>query len=184
MQRSILIVILTSTLVVGGCAGAEPARSDIERPGAVMDGNEGAVFLLDRGASQGEVVVAAEPDAVWRALFEGYEALGIEIAHVESGQRVLGNRNFVVRRNIAGERASLFFDCGLLTSGAPAADVFRIRVDMLSRIAPADEGTRLTTTVAATGRDATGRSGSSVRCESTGRLEARLGRAVAAALAP
>lgn len=118
-------------------------------------------------------VVQAPRDAVWAALPAVYEELGLEVKAVNPGRWEIGNRDQRLSRRLADRQLSDFLDCGTNPIGAPAADVYGVRLDLLTRIADAGGSTTVQTrmTGVATPR---GGGGSPARCNSTGRLEAEI----------
>ena len=154
----------------GGGEGGREVVADVSRPGSVTTME---MILVEDEAGR-SAVLDADREAVWDALYAAYQGLGIEVRHADTSTGVMGNRDLELRRRLGGERLSRYFDCGDLVSGGAAADRFVVNVEVLSRITPSGEGTRVATSLAATGRDPGGTSRDEVRCTSRGTLEAEI----------
>jgi hypothetical protein len=119
----------------------------------------------------GESSVPAGLTAVWGVLPGVFERLEIEVSRVDAANGIMGTEGYRARR-VAGERMSLWLDCGRGPVQA-VADEYQVTLLLMVQILAAAEGTVVRTTVDAyaRGRDS---SGSSVHCISSGRLERRI----------
>ena len=169
--RRILLPFLAVPLLLAACAPAERIGRDPSRPAEVLSG--GAV-LMDDAPERADALIPASPETVWRVLADAYAAVGIEVAHRDEVDRIMGNRQLQIRRTLGDVRASEYFECGHTVSGAAAADSYRIRATVTTQVLAVEGGTRLVTAVGATGRALQGTSSGEVRCGSTGRLEDRI----------
>ncbi len=120
--------------------------------------------------SRGTVMVDATPANTWKALTAAYDSLGIPLSNTGQGDGVLGNLGFKVRRKLKDAPLSRYLDCGT-TQVAPNAESYEITLSIASQVQGVAGGTRVVTTVEASGRPIAF-AGSQVSCVSTGRLEA------------
>jgi hypothetical protein len=167
-----------------GCASAP----DADRTSTVPSGAEAVTAFGDavieryvdaRGTHHR---LAADVDAVWTAVREAYAELEIPVGTFDAGNRRIGNASFGVRRSLAGEPLSRFFDCGARVVGGTMANTHRLEVDMMTRVVAEGEGSRLETQLRAVAYPV----GTSTRpsdCVSRGALEDRLAEAVTRRLA-
>ena len=170
-MRRIIPTLLAVLLLVAGCASSERIGRDPHRTTTVL---RGGAIMMDDAAESATAVIPASSEAVWKALFDAYEAVGIQVEHADVQDRIMGNRQFTIRRRLGDERASEYFDCGQTLSGMPAADSYRIEATVTTQVVPVEEGTQLVTAVGARGRALQGTSSGEVRCATTGRLEEQL----------
>lgn len=113
--------------------------------------------------------VNAIVEEVWSLVPDAYVDLGIPIAGVNPEARLLGNTDFRTRSEIADTRISKFLNCGRTMTG-DIADQHDILLRVLTQVQDADGKSVVATVVDATARPR-GRSGNTVQCSSTGRLE-------------
>jgi hypothetical protein len=112
-------------------------------------------------------------DKAWAAYPAVFGELGIAPGVVDQKQHVFGNAGFKMRSSLGGQRLSRYFECGA-TAGMANADTYDMIIRVVSQVVPADAGlASLRTQVEASAHSA-GDSGPSVRCVSTGALEARI----------
>lgn len=117
----------------------------------------------------------APPDRVWNALQRTYDELGIEVKLLDRQAGTLGNRDFSIVRQLAGESLSGYLNCGTDAQLGPLANSYRIQLSVLSTIRPVGESTEVETRVTGQGQKI-GQSSATVHCSSTGRLESRIAR--------
>ena len=167
---------LSITLAISAAACARPMPPD---PAAVPPER---VLVADADGtnirsinSSGPVAaqVVAGPHAAYRALVAVYEELGIKPEVADDASLRITTTNVSFRRLIAGERASVYFDCGQTLTGARADDG-RLTVSMASQATPAPSGSTVATTITAVVRTNDGTSTGTTNCISTGRLESRI----------
>lgn len=175
MRTMVLVVIAVS---LGGCTPREPAAlrtpptTGAERTIVQGPGYSGVV---ERETSDPAVValeVAAEPDALWRALPAAFEGVGLKGAGViDAGTRLFGYPEAVIPGRLAEGRLSAFLDCGYNMGGANA-DTYRVTGTILALVRPAE---RSGASIVELRIDAAGKprstSGAMVTCRSNGRLE-------------
>ena len=135
---------------------------------------EGTVSNIKPDVERVGFTVAASPEAVWPALVQVYENLGIEIAGMDPNARAVNNPDMRITRRLGGQRLSRYLDCGSGTIGG-FADHFRIQMSILSQVEALPEGqSRVHTTIEAVGNNPEGTSNTRVPCSSTHQLELRI----------
>lgn len=180
MRRAFLAA-LPALLALSACAPRPGVDRDPRAPTEVL---RGGAILMDNAPESADALLAAPVDRVWAALFDAYEALGIEITHLDARRHVLGNQQVEIRRQLADVPASEYFDCGRTVTGMPAADRYRIRASITTQaMAAGRDSTLLVTSVGAVGRAMAGTSTGEVRCATRGGLEIRIAQLVAYAIA-
>lgn len=163
-----LLLFLAGCAATGGdTAVTPPTRSTVTASAtdavAVYQDNRTAIATLD-----------ATPERVWSVLPAVYEQLGIPVTTLLPQERTLGNKQASVVRRLAGERPSVFLDCGVDGLGLPFADRYRITLSAMSTVEPGATGTsELQTRLNATAVQQ-GASGDPVLCNTTGRLEKQI----------
>ncbi len=121
-----------------------------------------------------ETVLDLTPEAAYTALPLAFGFLGIEVRTHQDSERMMGNTNFIARRQLKGERLSSYVDCGRGATLQNNADNYEVRFSVLSQIVPADEGkVAVRTRVDATARSLATTS-NRITCTSTGELERRI----------
>jgi hypothetical protein len=112
-------------------------------------------------------------DKAWAAIPAVFGELGIEPGVVDAKQHVFGNAGEKFRGRLGQKRLSHYFDCGSM-AGISNADNYDVVVRVISQVVPTAGGlSMLRTQVEGTAR-ATAVSSTTVRCASTGQLEARI----------
>jgi hypothetical protein len=140
---------------------------------------EGTVTRIQPDVDRVSNEIPAPPDAVFEALAQVYDELGIEIAGMDPNARALNNPNLKVSRRLGGERLSNYLSCGSGLTGA-FADRFPVQMNILSSVSPlADGGSMINTTIQAFGVNPEGTSNTRVPCGSTYQLEYRIAAMVA-----
>ena len=181
-------------LALGACASAGTGGPDASPPppqtttiSGATTGQEGSLgsgtFTVSttRDAGVSRMELAATPERVFTALRAAYPAIGIEVGTVDSEQRVVGNRRLEVSRRLGSSPVSRYLRCGETAFGSPAADQHRVRIHMVSTVAPAGQGSSVVTQLQATATP-TGQN-NQIACSSTGVLEDALTKAVQLRLA-
>lgn len=135
----------------------------------------GGSIELRTSASVSKDIVKVEGSAseVWSRLVAAYDSLGIPVSISNQPQGLLGNDGFKLRRRLKNVPLTRYLDCGN-TQGGPSAETYEILLSVKTQLLPADGGFTATTLVDASGRPVA-LSGGYVKCESTGRLETRIG---------
>ncbi|MBW3654950.1 MAG: hypothetical protein KY444_02510 [Gemmatimonadetes bacterium] len=120
------------------------------------------------------------PAALWPALPQAYAALGLAIAHLDTTTMVVGNPGFAARRELAGQRLSMWLDCGNTATGVPITDRYAVTVQIFTQLAPSASGTDVRSVLTGRALNPT-TNDPPVDCMSTGRLEKRIVAALLAA---
>ncbi len=172
MKRN--LAVLAVALAAGCASGSPSADQGPDMPARVTTSTTGADVLLDDQRHAVGRDFAVPGSELFKAAVAAYEELGIEITELETNRRV-GNRRFMARRQLAGERLTKYVRCGTDVTGRPIADTGVTMLDVVSEIVTiADFDSRLETTVAASARKAGGTSTDPVLCTSRGGLEERI----------
>jgi hypothetical protein len=156
--------------------------SDAQGPGArvTLPGYETPI-LLDTLAIVTRV--SGSRDAIFAALSQVFADLDIRVEEKDHGAGLLRNLGVEKIRRLGKTPLSRYFDCGRGFSGANA-DIYRITIALSAWVEPpAGEAERLHIAVVGSGRDPAGSATGSVKCNSTGRLEAFIAEGVRAKVA-
>lgn len=113
--------------------------------------------------------VNAIVEEVWNLLPEAYVQVGVPIAGVNPGARLLGNTNFRAQGNLGDMRLSDLVTCGRTMTGE-IAEQYDLVFSVLTQIQEEDGKSLVSTVVDASARPR-GVSGNAVTCSSTGELE-------------
>ncbi|HEX2717783.1 MAG TPA: hypothetical protein VHM67_08870 [Gemmatimonadaceae bacterium] len=176
MQRlSAFIVLALAALVACARPVPNPAPASGER--IVASDQNGASIRSTNTAGPISIEVQATPVAAYRALVSVYTQLGFAPETMDEASLRVAKTNLVVRRLLAGQRASAYFDCGQTLTGA-RADEGRLTVDIASQATSTGSGAVVATVVSAVVRSNDGAASSPTSCISTGLLEARIHDAV------
>ena len=176
MRTSILGLIL-----VCGCASTSRPATNTSSNDRILGVNNQTGEVLHTQASVGPVATSihAPFGAVWSALPDVYNSLGIELTVIDPPSGTIGNRSFVRSRTLGGKRLSAYFDCGSNMTGM-RADEGRMMVSAISRATAGTDGqTSLATTVSSSVQTNEGASAQTIPCASTGVLEETIRSAVA-----
>jgi len=119
-------------------------------------------------------VLEAPMGEVFAAVRAVYTQLKIPREIADSTNGLLGTLRLRSTYTVAGERLSVYFNCGMGMTGANA-DSWRLSIALVTFLQPAGEGkTRLGTGAAAQAQDMGGASKDPLPCGSTGLLETRV----------
>jgi hypothetical protein len=166
-------ITFTSLLLLAGCASA--ATSDpADSPARVITAGE----TLDvRVAGNDEAAlrqIDATAEEAWRVLPQVFEALEIPVSHIDTRNRIIGNREHRAQRTLGGEQLERFLSCGSTMTG-PVTSSHRVMLSVVAQVLPAENGlARLRTLVEGVAHSRQGVSGAPISCASSGRLEARI----------
>lgn len=161
---------LICTLALSGCAAAPSINPVVAAPPRIVESGGTTEVYIDPDTRSVGGVVAGTRDAVWKALIQSYQEIGIPVTSIDEVNGILGNRVFDVSRRLNGKSLSTYLGCGSNLSGE-IANNGRVRIDLLSQLRPVEGGTRVETRVIATARSNEGTSTNATTCNSTGRLE-------------
>jgi hypothetical protein len=123
-----------------------------------------------------EVEVLASADDVFRVLGEAYTDFGMTIGTIDPPNRTTGNANFSARGKLGRTDLSTYLDCGQTGLRGPAANVFPVRMSVLTMVIPDGDKSRVRTLVS--GAYVAAETSGTVACTSTGELEGAIARAV------
>lgn len=164
-----LALILVAACASGGSGGQSPVTpASVSSSGGTYD-----VRLTSNDEASVQAIRGTPADA-WAALPRVFEALDIPVTHVESSQRLMGNRDFSARRQLGGQGLERYLNCGSTISG-PLTSNHSIKLTLLVQVLEGTGGNaQLSTRVEGRAQSRQGVSGSVIPCGSTGRLEARV----------
>jgi hypothetical protein len=174
-----LVLLLTgacATTTAGGSGATTAERTDNRVTMSTPDGTVVDVQTHTTLETRSVHVPVAPPE-LWRAIALAYADLGIPLAAFDSTQMYIGNPGLAITNGrLQRERMSRYLNCGSDAMLGPLADRYDVRLNVVSRVRPAQGGSMLETQVSG---DASQRgvSGISVNCASTGVLEERLANA-------
>lgn len=176
MRTSILAFIL-----VCGCASTSRPATENPSHDRILGVDNQSGEVLHTQSSTGPVAssIHAPFSAVWSALTDTYNSLGIELTVIDPPSGTIGNRSFTRSRTLSGKRLSAYFDCGSSMTGM-RADEGRIMVSAVSKATAGTDGqTSLATTVSGAVQTNEGASAQIIPCASTGVLEETIRNTVA-----
>ncbi len=153
----------------GGSVGStRPMTQDISTGGV------GGTDRLTVGSSAGPNTNTLEyaADRVWKVLPAVFDSIGVPVTHLDAASKSIGNDGFKTRQRLGKARMSLYFDCGTTQIG-PNADSYDMFITLLIQVQPSGTGSRLVTSLEASSRPITFSQAYS-RCDSRGKLEARI----------
>lgn len=175
------------SLLLAACAsnegpGASPSPSSLP---AVAEARGTEYYYRLTGDDAASVVEFDAPvEKVWDVMLAAYQSAGVEVGTLDSRTRTVGNRALTITRRLGQTSITEYVRCAQSGSGVMSVTTYRVQLSVLSTLKPgANGGTRMETTLSATGTPAEGASRSSAPCPSTGRLEQKLAEAVKGALA-
>jgi hypothetical protein len=177
MRTLTLLASAGAIVAIGGCASSSGSATTSE-------GLQRTILTDDRTyqttvAPNSRFNLAAPPERVWAVLADVYSDFKVEVKTLDRATWRMGNPNIIVMRQFAGEAMSAWVSCGDGFTG-PRANNERIYLSILSTIHPNPKGgSDLEVGVSAGAQKVDGTSADRTACGSTGRLEARIHRAVA-----
>jgi hypothetical protein len=183
---------LALAALAGACApaanaGPTPVAEDVaEARREVLRGGTGGVYEYHPDANRARVIDLSTPiDSLWPRLMAAYDRLGLPLGEVDTGARTLGTSSVRVVGRLGGTPLSEYLDCGPGPLGSRAADSYAVTLRAVTELHPVDSanvsrGTTVRTLLEAKAK-ANSTQGDPVTCVSTGRLETRVVRLMAAA---
>jgi len=165
------------TLAAIACASAPPAGTPPTSDRVLATSDQGVFRDYDQG-SHNLVHIAASPDSVFSLLHAVYGELGVEVKLLNRETGEIGNRAFTKYYRLGGVELHKYVGCGTTMTG-PGADSYRVQMSLVSYVARDGTGSTVQTQLSARADDP-GSSKGWLSCLSTGALEERVNRTVAA----
>lgn len=179
-------LLLLSPLVLAACSsgGAGHTRVTSTVPVTTQVISGAGEYRVDGSVESREItqIVNVTPAQAWSALPEVYRELGLNGEVLDDEARFFGTRGQTASRRLGGVRLATYVDCGGGSGGLPIANTYRVHLSVGTRVEPVGERAQLRSAVLAQASPQTV-SGPSVRCSTTGHLEARIAELLAAAVA-
>lgn len=174
-------------LLLAACASNEPPSSlpsTPSLPAVAETTSSGYYYRVDSDGGASVAEFDAPVEQVWSALMHAYGAAGIEIGSLDTKTRTMGNRAITTTRRLGQTSVTEYVRCAQGGSGIMNSTTYRVQMSVLSALRPTPNGgTRLETSLSATGTPVEGASRTATPCPSTGRLEQKLAESVRGALA-
>lgn len=179
MYRFVVLLSSITALALAGCASSSIDPSGAAERSVQIAGSGGGSSRLSYFDDRNRKVstVSMLPAVAWGRLASIYPALSIPVTTIDSSTHALGAVRASLMGRIGKHPMSYAIDCGQSAYGTPRSNSYHIALTALTQVAPAPEGSRITTVVSAFAQDPN-QSSTSVQCSSTGALE----RDIAAAL--
>ena len=168
--------IVIAALAIAGCASAPSATA---RRSVLVDDDRHVFRSNDNGV---KISFKSPRDSVWRALVGAYTDVELLPELADTSTWVVARMKIPMRRVYNGVRTSALFSCGETATGMPNADNGQIVASARSQITATGPETKVSTLVDAYVIPDGGSSSNALHCGSTGEIEARIHRAVAARL--
>ena len=186
-----------ATVSAGACStivnGTSPERAPDARAAQVeeqriqVDGPSDDILLRfsQSRAPAVETRVNAPVDRAYAALGGAFFEVGLPPTRSDSARRTVGAVNLPAAGLIETGTLARYVSCGSGSLAEGPLGEYRVRLTLLSRVTEEGSGSVVSTQLFAVGQPPSGTSGNrgDVRCQSSGRLEGALGRAVQKALA-
>jgi len=183
MTRTLTFAALLATLAACASAGnpdpgAEPAERVTTMVTTTSASGQTTTTPVTTYTDPGmrSVEIQGTPDNVFRVLPAAYKALGMEVVTSDPPNRTAGNTQIRARRNLGSQSLSYYLDCGTSGLSGPAADIYPVRLSVVSTVTPTGSTSRLRTVVRAA--YATAEQSGTTPCNTTGALESAIARAV------
>ncbi len=129
------------------------------------------------------VMVAAPRDSAWKALSEVLKSLDIPTSYSDAAAGEIGTVKAKIMRRLGKEPLSSYLRCGEGLTG-PNADSYVVYLSLAGFVKPAADGqTAIATLLTAQAIDLPNGRNDVMDCTTTGRLEAKIGKAVQIRLA-
>lgn len=171
--------IAAASLVSLAAAGCASTPSATEEHRSVIDVDRDIYRQTDQGVP---ILFGAPRDQVWKALVAAYSDIGLLPDAADTSLWAVSRSKIIMRGSYKGSRTSALFSCGETATGSSQADVGQVIANIRSQVTNAGSSTRVSTLVDAWVVPDGGTSSNALHCGSTGMLEAKLHKAVAARL--
>ena len=176
---AIMAGLLSAACASGGSGGSGAAPGGATTPNQIDParvevGHLGSDVEIVRETYSTRSTLTGEMEALWGALPEVYEILGIPVEYSDPSARRMGNERLSVRR-IEGQRLSRFVDCGSGITARPNADAYAVTLQVVTELRPGPGPGQTTVESWLTGSARpVETSGGTVGCTSKGTLEVRI----------
>jgi hypothetical protein len=181
--KRISLVAVTAVLCACSSGGANTHAATTEAPDLrsssqltqIQTPGGGGMITIDweHQHTYEETKLLVGPDKAWSQFPTVFGELGIPTGLVDQQQHVFGNYGVKVRGSLGRQRLSKYLECGS-TAGMSNADTYDVVIRVVSQVVPADAGLASLRTQVEGSAHSSGDTGPSVRCVSTGALEARI----------
>ena len=172
MRRLLFLTVLLAACGTAG-AGRTTVTSSVPVTTDISTGAGGYHVAASAESRETTHVVALSPANAWSGLPAVYAQLGLEGGVLDADTRFYGTRRQAASGRLAGVRLAEYVDCGTGNGGLPVANTYRVHLSVGTRVEEVGERAQLRSAVIAEASPQTV-SGPSVRCTTTGRLEARI----------
>lgn len=163
------VVVSAALCSLAWCAA--PLEAQTINATVVLAGFRGVVRMDTIGTA---VPVRGSPGAVFTALRNALDSLGVAATVRDSAAGVVGNLELKLTRRFANKAMSTWVDCGIGHTG-PTANAYRVNMAIMAGVATAkDGGSNVRIAVAAGAQAFSGPLGDPIACESTGAIERRV----------
>jgi hypothetical protein len=180
MRRLLPIALFLAACAPSAGSTLSPAP---QAPARVEETGSGYDIRLSHDNAPVGATFAVPVDRLWPIALQAYTSLGLRADATDAAGHQVQTRSMVVRRRLAGEPLSAYFDCGTELAGS-IADFWRLRIDAAMAVTPVTaDSARVATMVRVTATPVEGTSTTVTECSSRGRLEGKLASAIRAALA-
>lgn len=175
------IMLVAATFVTAACVSGAPGdRASTQQTVSIgsADNSVNERVLLTRDHYVGEAEIAGSREAVWSAVPDAFDEVGLPAPVLDEQTWTATLRNHVVRRRLGSQRLSALLECGRGMT-QPHADSHRIFLTVSVRLEEGSDPdvTAVRTRVEAVGENPEGTT-TSVTCSSRGRLEPLLANAL------
>lgn len=175
-RRVVFAATALSLVMSAGCATSPGAV----RQSTIVDENRNVYRATDNGVT---ISFSVPRDSAWKALLGAYGDVGLLPQVADTSNWIVARLKIPMRRVYNGMRTSALFSCGETAAGGSQADNGQIVASATSQLTAVDaKTTRVTTAVDAYVIPDGGTSSNSLHCGSTGEIETRLHKAIAARL--
>jgi len=187
MRRTAIVLVMVSLATsAGGCASTSRSTATDQERTVLLDehGGERVVGYGSDGGGGYSSSVPQSPQVTFAAVQTVYEQMKLPVTALHPAELRVAAVDVQVGHSIDGQRLSRFFDCGMDAASLYAADTYDLLVTVTTAVAaptvPNGPSTVTTRASARARHQATG--SQAVTCQSSGRLEARIARAIASNL--
>lgn len=165
----------TGSSASGGASVAESQRNTTLITSVDATGRSTVIPITTySGGGAAPVRVEASADSVFAVLSHVYPSIGIPVGTSDPGNRTIGNTQVRATRRLGNTAISDYVDCGVTGLGRQAADVYPVRLAVISTVTPEGQASQVQTRVQAV--YVTGEQSGTNPCTTKGTLEALIAR--------